>query len=67
MDERLKELLMQRATPTAPTGLPAPPPTKAEGTASPVDRYKTSLAMQNAYANGWQPNPTLIRILGGMK
>ena len=53
--------------PTAPTGLPAHPPNESAGTPPAWKRYATSLAMQQAYANGWNPNPLLIRALGGSK
>lgn len=53
--------------PTAPTGLPAPPPAAPnQGTVPPAwQRYSTGLKMQNAYANNWNPNPILLRLLNG--
>ncbi len=51
--------------PTAPTGLPAPTPAEPSRTHPAWQRYLTSLHMQHAFANGWQPNPMIIRLLEG--
>ena len=64
MIDPLKETLMARAVPMAPTGLPAPPPSQPSRVRPAMDRYATGLKMQEAIANGWQPNPTLIRLSG---
>lgn len=54
--------------PTAPTGLPAHTPNETSGSPPPAwQRYITALHMQHAYANGWTPNPMIIRILEGKK
>lgn len=67
MENKLRDVLTERAVsaaPTAPTGLPAPVPSKPARVPPALDRYKTALRMQRAYANGWEPNPILIRIFG---
>lgn len=51
--------------PTAPTGLPAHTPNEPSKTPPAWQRYLTSLHMQHAFANGWQPNPMIIRLLEG--
>ena len=53
--------------PTAPTGLPATTPTQAATVPPDWQRYLTGLRMQHAYANNWQPNPMLVRLLSGEK
>jgi hypothetical protein len=53
--------------PAAPTGLPAHTPNPQAKTPPAWQRWLTSLHMQKAYANGWQPNPVLLRILEGDK
>ncbi len=65
MDDQLKKIMMERVVPTAPTGLPAPPPAPASHVKPAEDRYRTGMKMQHAYANGWNPNPMLIRVLEG--
>jgi len=64
-DDALRNALADRMMPMAPTGLPAPPPAKPSRVPPAVDRYTTGLKMQHAIANNWEPNPTLIRLLGG--
>ena len=68
MPKSLLDVMTERAlvpeVPTAPTGLPSIPPKGHEGKTPPAwKRYDTGLKMQEAISNGWQPNPTLIRIL----
>jgi len=52
-------------TSVAPTGLPAPTPNMSEGIPPAWQRYSTGLKMQNAYANNWQPNPIILRMMRG--
>lgn len=49
--------------PKAPTGLPAPVPSKSNALPPAWQRYATAQKMQNAVANSWSPNPMLIRLL----
>lgn len=72
-NQNLHETLLQRqlgaqqpALP-APTGLPAPTPNPKSNLPPAWKRYATGLKMQHAYANGWNPNPMLLRILEGGK
>ena len=51
--------------PTAPTGLPATPPSNKASLPPAWQRYATGLKMQQAYANNWQPNPIMLRLLEG--
>lgn len=53
--------------PPAPTGLPAHTPNEKANVPPAWQRWLTSLHMQKAYANGWSPNPMLIRVLEGDK
>ena len=50
--------------PKAPTGLPAPAPNAPSRVPPAWDRYVTGLNMQKAYANNWNPNPMLVRLMG---
>lgn len=60
-----KQEIQSAAQPTAPTGLPAPPPAPpGTGRVPPAwKRYVTAQKMQDAVANNWTPNPTLVKIL----
>ena len=51
--------------PRASTGLPVPTPSQPSRVPPAWQRYLTGMQMQNAYASGWQPNPMLLRFLGG--
>ena len=55
----------QETWPKAPTGLPAPAPNSPSRVPPAWQRYRTGLRMQDAYANGWNPNPIMLRILEG--
>jgi hypothetical protein len=51
--------------PTAPsapsTPLPAVMPNPHTKTPPAMERFRNGQAIQQAYANGWQPNPVLLR------
>jgi hypothetical protein len=44
-----------------------PPPPDRQSLPSPEKRWETGQKMQDAYANGWEPNPMLIRAQAGQK
>lgn len=70
MKDSLRDVMLERTAlevPEAPTGLPTAPPAKPARVPPAWQRYSTGLKMQHAYANGWSPNPMLIRILDGSK
>ena len=64
----LKQILLNRLMtkePTAPSGLPAPIPNKQSHLPPAFQRYLTGLKMQKAIRAGWDPHPTLVKILEG--
>lgn len=68
-DTALEQLLLQRSSGQPPSGVtadrqpafPGSPPTRPKGPA--WDRWNTAEQMKDGYANNWQPNPMLIRLM----
>ena len=51
--------------PMGPGDLPVGAPTDAAKVPPRWDRFQTAQKMSQAYRDGWQPNPLLIRVLEG--
>lgn len=51
----------QPAQPSKAAAMAAPPPQGAQGAAPAAQRYATGEAVKQAVANGWNPNPVLLR------
>lgn len=68
-NKRLREALFSRSGlgPMSPAGLPTGLPAQKPQLKPAWQRYMTGLKMQEAYANNWNPNPMMIRILDGGK
>ena len=60
-----KTPLTDGVMPTAPSGLPAPPPNAKQHESPALKRYLTAQRMMNAISHGWQPSPTLVKVLEG--
>ncbi len=69
MDPSLEQVLLARQVRQAAGPAVADTPQEMPNSSTKVppqwQRYVTAQKMQHAYANGWQPNPMLIRVTDG--